>query len=153
MENLRINRNGFFENETHRECTFCGCIFEKRKEGCRMKICKPCNSLRVQRSQSPELKMWRRAANRAKEQQLAFDILVDDIVIPDVCPVLGIPLVINKGKSGGGNNSPSLDKIIPELGYVRGNIQVISQLANVMKFNATKEQLLLFANWVIETYS
>jgi hypothetical protein len=48
--------------------------------------------------------------------------------------------------------SPSLDRIKPELGYVPGNIQVISARANVMKNDATPEELLAFANWVYRTY-
>lgn len=152
MEELRVNKAGFLEGETHRQCTYCGIIFEKRKVGCRMKICKPCNSTRV-KSQSSEAKMWRRAKSRANEQGIPFDIVVDDIVIPDVCPVLGIPIKINVGKSGAFMDSPSLDKIIPELGYVKGNIQVMSQLANQMKGAASREQLLTFADWIKKTYS
>jgi hypothetical protein len=44
-----------------------------------------------------------------------------------------------------------LDKIIPELGYVKGNVRIISTLANTMKSNATKDQLLTFAK-NIESY-
>ena len=70
-----------------------------------------------------------------------------------MCPVFGIPL--SQGCPSGAwterYTSPSIDRIIPELGYVKGNIQVISFLANVMKHNATKEQLKLFALWVLRT--
>ena len=44
-----------------------------------------------------------------------------------------------------------MDKIIPELGYVKGNVRIISTLANTMKSNATKDQLLTFAK-NIESY-
>jgi hypothetical protein len=46
--------------------------------------------------------------------------------------------------------SPSLDKIDPEKGYVKGNVMWMSQLANAMKNNATKEELKQFANWVLK---
>ena len=49
-------------------------------------------------------------------------ITKDDIVIPSHCPVLGIPLFQTLGKKGGGDHSPSLDKVRPELGYVPGNV-------------------------------
>lgn len=71
--------------------------------------------------------------------------------LPSECPVLGIPLF--KGTNGPTMNSPSIDRKVPALGYVKGNIQIISQLANGMKQNATPEQLLRFADWVRRTYA
>jgi hypothetical protein len=50
---------------------------------------------------------------------------------------------------GSGPFSASLDRIIPELGYIKGNVRVISLLANQMKWNATKEQLLTFCRGVL----
>ncbi len=60
--------------------------------------------------------------------------------MPEVCPVLGIPLFVRDGKVG--PNSPSLDKIVPELGYVTGNVKVISNLANNIKQDVTDPQVL-----------
>ena len=50
---------------------------------------------------------------------------------------------------GSGPFSASVDRIIPELGYVKGNIRVISLLANQIKWNVTKEQLLTFCKGVL----
>jgi len=94
--------------------------------------------------------MLYRAKERSKKEGLPFDLCIEDIIIPDCCPILGITLVASTKKAVA--NSPSLDKIIPGLGYIRGNIQVISQLANWMKSNATPKEMLLFAEWVMETY-
>lgn len=68
-----------------------------------------------------------------------FTITKEDIVIPTHCPILGIPLF--RGPRGGGENSPSLDKVRPELGYVPGNVIVISNRANRLKADATIEEL------------
>lgn len=84
------------------------------------------------------------AKQRAKKYGLPFDITYKDIVIPECCPYLGIKLVPFSEWS-----SPSLDKIIPELGYVKGNIQVISTKANTMKNNATQAELVRFAEAIL----
>lgn len=81
------------------------------------------------------LNTLRTAKKRAKKEEIPFNLLPEDIELPDVCPVLGIPLEINnKGMS---NNSPTLDKIVPSLGYVKGNVRVISWLANRIKGDQT----------------
>lgn len=79
---------------------------------------------------------------------MEFSISVDDIYIPDNCPILGIKINMNSGKSGAYINSPSLDRKDNSLGYVKGNVWVISQLANAMKGAASVEQLQAFADWV-----
>ncbi len=106
---------------------------------------------RVLRDTSPELVMWRAARNRAQAKNLPFDIEVSDIVIPEFCPVLGIELYSSQGHFNAA--SPSLDKVVPDLGYVKGNIWVISHKANIMKHDATLEELLLFCHKMIEFFS
>jgi hypothetical protein len=95
--------------------------------------------------------MHQRAKVRAKERGREFNLEVSDIVIPEFCHVLGIRLSANSGKSGAFRDSPSLDRIDNSKGYVKGNIQVISQLANAMKCHATNEELHRFASWVVST--
>jgi hypothetical protein len=79
------------------------------------------------------------AKQRAKEKNIPFNLLPTDITIPEICPVLGIKLVNRVGK-GHGDDSPSLDRINPALGYVKGNIQVISRRANTIKSFGTIEE-------------
>lgn len=145
---MERNREGYLVGDTQRECTSCGKLFPKTS---RMTLCKPCNSKRV-KSLSPEWKMHQRAKQRAKERGMEFDISVDDLVIPDTCPVLGIPLKQNSGRSGAYKNSYSLDRIDNSNGYVKGNVQVISQLANAMKGAASITELQQFADWINRTY-
>ena len=78
------------------------------------------------------------AKRRAKLGNYEFSIFKEDITIPDVCPILGIPLYHGSHNK---YNSPSLDKIIPEKGYIPGNVQVISWRANMLKNNATIDEL------------
>lgn len=92
--------------------------------------------------------MLRRAKSRAKKSNLSFDLTIEDIIIPEFCPILKLKLEVSLSGAPS-NNSPSLDRIVPELGYTKGNVMVISNLANVMKNNARAEELVLFAKWVL----
>jgi hypothetical protein len=148
---LQKNRNGWWETNTHRQCTHCKAMFEKNP-GNTSRLCKLCNCARV-KDQNAEVKMYRRAKHRAQVQGITFTITVEDITIPSVRPVLGIPIYVTKGRPGGFNSSPSLDQINPGKGYTPDNIMVMSQLANAMKANALPEQLLAFSKWIIKTYS
>lgn len=91
---------------------------------------------------NPEKNLFYNAKQRAKKLNLPFNIEVKDIIIPDFCPLLEIPLKIGDGNIK--DNSPSLDRIIPDKGYIKGNIIVISSKANVVKNNLTKDSLLTF---------
>lgn len=97
------------------------------------------------RKNNPASYLHRSAKARAKKAGLPFNIVPEDVVIPLFCPLLGIMLIPNIGGKVRAFNSPSLDRAIPELGYVRGNVRVVSYQANAMKQNATAEQLRTFA--------
>jgi hypothetical protein len=65
----------------------------------------------------------------------------------NVCPALGIPL-----RYGGAQtktfDSATLDRIRPELGYVRGNLALLSSRANSIKSDATAEEVDRVAIWL-----
>lgn len=95
------------------------------------------NGLRKQRHlKDPRRRILTDAKGRAQRSGVPFDLKLDDISIPSHCPALGILL-----HSGGGKRqkdcSPTLDRIIPGLGYVRGNVAVVSWRANRLKSDAT----------------
>lgn len=90
------------------------------------------------------------ATSRAKRLGLPFDITIEDILIPDVCPYLGIEMIKGVGKLS--RTSPTLDRINPELGYVKGNIQVISYKANAMKQDCGTAELIRFARAVLQRH-
>jgi thymidylate synthase ThyX len=83
---------------------------------------------------------WKAAA---KSENIQFTIVEDDLSWPKKCPYLGIEMDYTGNDRG--DTRASLDKIVPELGYVPGNVQIISFLANKMKSSATGEQLRTFA--------
>ncbi|MEO1077616.1 MAG: hypothetical protein AAFX41_16875 [Bacteroidota bacterium] len=83
--------------------------------------------------------MVRAAKTRSTKAKVPFNLTPADITIPFECPVLGIPIIVGADKAS--DNSPSLDRVVPALGYVRGNVLVISNRANRIKNNATIAEL------------
>ncbi len=90
--------------------------------------------------------IWNAAKQRARKQGIPFNIEVSDVIVPDTCPVLGFHL--ERTPKAAGPNSPSLDRIKPELGYVKGNVEVISQRANLLKSNADIDDLKRLIEWM-----
>lgn len=82
------------------------------------------------------------AKHRAKSRGVPFDLTREDLVMPTHCPVLGFELQWGVGKHGWRNmEAPSLDRIKPQLGYVRGNVTIISTRANHLKGNGSIAEL------------
>lgn len=91
----------------------------------------------------------RRAKHRSDSKGIPFNITVDYVlgITPDTCPVFGTVFVF----TGGGRNAmhnASIDRLRPELGYVVGNIAVISTRANVIKNDASSEEMLKVVEWM-----
>lgn len=84
---------------------------------------------------------------RAKRLGIPFNITEDDLKIPSVCPALGIPLVNFTGR-GPRDGSATVDRINPSRGYVKGNVAVISNLANRIKNNANATDILKVGRWL-----
>jgi hypothetical protein len=87
------------------------------------------------KAERPEFHLWELAKRRAKESGTPFTIKPVDIKIPEFCPVFGHKLEFVPNSYS--PNTPSLDRRIPELGYIPGNVFIISHKANTMKSNAT----------------
>ena len=130
------------------ECE-CGTVVERQLAGLvagRTTSC-GCSRLTHGKSKTLEYRLWNSAKQRAAANNLPFNITIDDIVIPDVCPLLGIEIIKRNPREpqfhGCRDNSPSLDRLIPSLGYVKGNIIVISNRANTIKNSSTLDELML----------
>jgi len=98
------------------------------------------------------VRMLKDAKARASRSGLKFSLKLEDIIIPASCPILGVTLSWAEGT--GIDCSPSLDRIIPRLGYVPGNVHVVSNRANVLKRDATLSELVAlgaFAQGVLAT--
>lgn len=90
------------------------------------------------RKDKPAVALWKAAKRRANLEEKDFDIEIGDILIPKICPVLGIPII--PGDRVRSPNLPSLDRTDNNGGYTKDNIQVISYRANTLKSDMTLEE-------------
>ena len=123
----------------HKQCVL-GIDTSRCKE-CKKNFSKAANEWATK---SIEDKILNRVKTRAKEKGLAFNLELEDIVIPDVCPVFKVPFIY-----GDHSWTYSLDRIKPELGYVKGNVVIISNKANMMKNTATAEDVRMLYEWML----
>jgi len=121
----------------------CGCVLaEKRKE---MNIT---HGLTVGGNNTCEYDMFTNAKCRAKKKGIPFSLELADIVVPEFCPVFPTIRLNRHAKVGFSFDSPSLDKLVPLLGYIKSNIRVISNRANTLKRDGTLEEIVRLAEWL-----
>lgn len=87
------------------------------------------------------------AKRRAAKRGIEFNIELCDVVVPKTCPLLNIPI---NSYSEHQDFRPSLDRINPKLGYIKGNVIVISHKANRIKSNANASELFAIAMNLME---
>ncbi len=104
------------------------------------------------RSNRPQ-KLFMAARTRAKRGGLPFSITADDVraVWPqdNCCPIMQIPFQSDRRGEVSKRHGATLDKLDPKLGYVKGNIAVISWQANVIKQDCTDPAIFRrIADWL-----
>lgn len=141
--------------ENHKKCRSCNKIkpfdeFHKHKN-CLFginTICSLCRgyNAKVQwnhnQSNRPEYILWNSAKSRARSKNIPFNIEIDDITIPEYCPVFNVKMIQKT------EYAPSIDRINSSKGYVKGNISIISLRANLLKNNATLDELKMIVKWL-----
>jgi len=119
--------------------------YEKSEAGKKRNI----KSQQKMHKKDPRKRMLRDARDRATHKSLPFNLTIDDILIPNKCPVFKISLSVSERIAS--PNSPSLDRMVPELGYVKGNVRVISYRANQVKNDGTADEHEAIARWIRDT--
>lgn len=123
--------------------------FHKHSD-CLLGINTECKECRLPKSKehyhslSFEQRLLHSSRGRATKHGIPHTITLSDIHIPDICPVLGVPIVLER------NNiyAPSLDQLTPRKGYTPDNIIVMSRRANVLKNNMTLEEARLLVGFL-----
>lgn len=116
--------------------------------------CKSCSAIRAKKEKEcrerdwkykPAIHMLNNSKQRAKSVGREHTLNIDDIVIPDFCPILSIKLETGDRKSH--YNAPSIDRIDNNKGYTKENIMIISVRANLLKKDATIDELITIGNF------
>ena len=97
--------------------------------------------------------MCSHARDRARKNNLPFNITTKYLrtIAGDECPIFRTPFEWGPSGLGYGRflpNGPQLDRIIPELGYVEGNVAFISHRANRIKGDGTMVEHYAIADWI-----
>lgn len=128
--------------------TSCGCYLRERAHEVNVT-----HGASIAKESEPKFyKIYRMICNskeRAKKKKLDFNIGLDDFIdCPDTCPVLGLEFDWTSKKLN--DNSPSMDRVEPQNGYIKGNVVIISSRANRIKNDGTLEELEAVTNWLRE---
>ena len=119
--------------------------------------CKQCSSIKAEKERERRKNNWKyeparhmlnNSKQRAKRAGLEHNLTIDDIVIPDYCPVLGIKL--ETGDRRNHYNAPSIDRVDNSKGYIKENIMIISTKANILKKDATIDELIMIGKFYSE---
>ena len=114
------------------------------KSGYDLSRCKTCKKAKNDWTKvSPEKKMFNRAKHRASVKGIEFAITLEDIRLPEVCPVFKRPFIY-----GDHSWTYSIDRLDSSKGYIPGNIAIISNKANMMKNTATAEEVRQLYEWL-----
>ena len=92
------------------------------------------SSRKIKFTNDPQHYLWYVARTRSRKNGIEFTITKEDIIIPEVCPILGMPLTKGDGYLP---NAMSLDRVDNNKGYIPGNVRVISRQANMLKSSLT----------------
>lgn len=127
----------------NKNCQECGIEFVDETRGRHKKFCTSNCQQKYWLVKHPKRVLIKRAKYRSTRKGYEFNLIEEDIPdIPSHCPVLGIPITMNTHKGSGLHaNSLSLNRIDPKKGYIKNNIEIISQRANHLLSDATVEEL------------
>lgn len=100
--------------------------------------CKNAMSKASYHNSSREQKIFNRARSRSVKKGVPFTLDINLIEVPEVCPVFGTPF----------EEDYSIDRMEPHKGYTPDNVNIISLRANVVKGNATLEELEAIVAWM-----
>lgn len=175
LEVTRVSQ-GTYKSKVKVKCEYCGKISIYRElvltHQRRSKICKPGSCLLCyrfltrNRKLEPHLKDLQikhgkyfryliakinSRKSSSKKAKIPFNITIMDLdPVPSYCPIFPwLKIELNGPKF----SVPSLDRIIPNKGYIKGNVEIISWRANTIKNNASVKELIRLGDYAKERYN
>lgn len=110
------------------------------------------NQFKRSRASDPRHYMVKNASYRARARGVPFDITYQDIVIPESCPCCNVRLIPKSERlvrmKTGAFDTPSLDRKVPHLGYVRGNIGILCMACNAKKAGIDEQMLKFLVDYL-----
>jgi thymidylate synthase ThyX len=128
-------------------CVKCGSDVPRKSAGPRGKWCSDACRASYRKEHDPDFRLHTAKYN-AQKRNISFSLAPGDVEWVTHCPILGLELEYSSSLSDN-DNSPSIDRIDSRKGYERGNVWVISSLANRMKNDADKDNLIKFAKGIL----
>jgi predicted acyl esterase len=94
-----------------------------------------------------EYQLWHRALARLKatceQDGIPYNLTVEYVLTlnhPKICPWVGIPIKRSQGQST--INAPALLMYSLKDGYIKGNVEIVSNLAATIRHTLTNDQLM-----------
>lgn len=153
-EHIAARNSEWYMQNRERRAAVSKAYRESHKEECAARTRRYYRRHKGQKAASD--KLWRErnvskillnsARHRARKFGVEFNLTAADFDVPEKCPVFGVKLYKGAGKLT--PSSPTLDRIDPKKGYVRGNVAVISHFANALKGKGTAAQHRRIAEWI-----
>jgi len=90
---------------------------------------------------------------RAATLGVPFSISMEDLGDISQCAATGLPFDISLGIHEGNMFGPSIDRIVPSVGYVPGNVRVVIHAYNTAKGAGTDEGVLRMAKALLARHA
>lgn len=163
----------YSEDKLQKQCKICEHmlnLYEFRLKGNKQKgywennICRKCDAAKIKDYRLTDkgiaAEIVRRTKYVSKKNNLKFDLTVDWILerlnnICWNCELTGLPMRKNREKVSDKHegfmwDSISIDKIIPENGYIKTNVRFTLNIINLFKHKGTDERMYMLASKLLE---
>lgn len=137
-----------YVTKTSRIGPCCACVSAKIKHDWKHNKQKCIDKKDKDNEKNPQGKIFWQIRSRARKTGIEFTIEKTDIIIRDKCPCCDKKIFIQGHGVGNCDTNPSIDRVNNDLGYIKGNIEMICFRCNSIKRNATSIELRQIANWM-----